>query len=71
VYRNAEGNVDGVRYDGLAPLLLNEVQQLHKQVAAQAVQLAKMNSLEQQVAKLQSLVATLSNQAKDERVAMR
>jgi Chaperone of endosialidase len=71
VYRNAEGKVEGVRYDELTPMLLSEVQQLHKQVAAQAAQLAEMSELKGQVAELKSLVATLSNLPKDERVAMR
>jgi hypothetical protein len=71
VYRNAEGNVEGVRYEELTPMLLSEVQQLHKQVAAQAIQLAEMSELKRQLADLKSLVATLSNQSKDERVAMR
>jgi len=71
VYRNAEGQVEGVRYDELTPMLLSEVQQLHKQIAAQAVQLAEMSELERQVAELKSLVASLTSQTTDERVAMR
>jgi Chaperone of endosialidase len=61
VYRNAAGKAEGVRYDELTPLLLNEVKQQRKQ----------LQNLTRQLAELKSLVATMSNQSKDERVAMR
>ena len=35
VVRDSQGRVDGVHYDELAPMLLNEMQQLHKRVSAQ------------------------------------
>jgi hypothetical protein len=45
VIRSASGRIDGVRYDELAPMLLNEVQQ----------QAAQIRDLKQQVAELASL----------------
>jgi hypothetical protein len=36
VIRDEKGRIDGVRYDELAPMLLNEVQQQQKAAAAQA-----------------------------------
>jgi trimeric autotransporter adhesin len=71
VYRNAEGKVEGVRYDELTPMLLSLAQQQQKQIAAQAAQLTKVSELERQVAELKGLVASLALHAKDERVAMR
>ena len=47
--RDGKGRIDGVRYDELAPMLLNEVQ---KQQQANAVQAAKIASLEQKVAEV-------------------
>jgi hypothetical protein len=58
VVRNATtGRIDGVRYDELAPMLLNEAQQ----------QAARIRDLEQQVAEMHA--ALLNLQAKIERVA--
>jgi hypothetical protein len=59
VIRDESGRIDGVRYDELAPMLLNETQQ----------QAAKIRALEQQVAEMHA--ALLKLQAKDERVAQR
>jgi hypothetical protein len=52
VIRNESGRIDGVRYDELAPLLLNEVQQEQRKIAAQD---AKIGDLEQQLAELEDL----------------
>jgi trimeric autotransporter adhesin len=78
VYRNAEGKVEGVRYDELTPMLLNEMKQLHEQIAAQASQRTEISALKQQLAaqdaqlaELKALVATLTPQTQEERVAMR
>jgi len=68
VYRNAEGKVEGVRYEELTPLLVNELNQQQQKLAAQAGQL---RDFKEQLAQLKSLVANLSNQSMDERVAMR
>jgi Chaperone of endosialidase len=59
VIRNESGRIDGVRYDELAPMLLNEVQQ----------QAAAMRDLKQQVAVLSAALQKL--QPKDELVAQR
>jgi hypothetical protein len=54
VVRDEKGRVDGVRYDELAPMLLNEVQQERQQIAAQAVDI---NDLKQQMQELKALHA--------------
>jgi hypothetical protein len=66
VIRGDSGQIDGVRYDELAPLLLNEVQQ-------QATELRK---LKRQMVELRTLnettqVALRALQAKDAFVAQR
>jgi hypothetical protein len=70
------GRIDGVRYEELAPMLLNEVQKLTAQVQKNAAQeqqntaqASKIRALEQQVAEMHA--ALLKLQAKDERVAQR
>jgi hypothetical protein len=53
VIRNESGRIDGVRYDELAPMLLNEVQQQQGRIAAQderiAAQDAAIRELKEQV----------------------
>jgi hypothetical protein len=77
VIRDQNGRIDGVRYNELAPMLLNEVQKMtvaeveknaaqEKQNAAQA---AEIRDLKQQVAKMHA--ALLKLLSKDERVAQR
>ncbi len=68
VYRNAEGKVEGVRYEEVTPLLVNEVKQQQKKLAAQAEQIG---DLTQQLAELKTLVAALAPQAKEQLVAIR
>jgi len=46
VIRDQSGSIEGVRYDELAPMLLNEVQQLQKQLVSQE---KKMHALEQRL----------------------
>jgi hypothetical protein len=62
-----------LRYDELAPMLLNEVQEQQKAVTAQAEQIAaqaaEIGVLKQQLAVMQAAVVEL--QAKDELVAQR
>jgi phage shock protein A len=64
--RNEAGRIDGVRYDELAPMLLNEVQQQQNAAATMArtiadqnehiaAQAAAMRDLEQRVAELKGL----------------
>jgi hypothetical protein len=69
VIRSAEGRIDGVRYDELAPMLLNEVQRLEAKVDEQATQLQQMHQLKLQVAALQAAMAKLADS--DRRVASR
>jgi hypothetical protein len=66
VVRDSKGRIDGVRYDELAPMLLNEVQ---RQQEVNAVQAARIALLEQQLAGIQAALANL--QPKDKFVAQR
>jgi Chaperone of endosialidase len=66
VIRDAGGTIQGVRYDELAPMLLNEVQ---KQQQVNSVQAAKIASLERQLPGIQA--ALLKLQPKDELLAQR
>ena len=79
VIRDQAGRIDGVRYDELAPMLLNEVQ---KQQQVMAVQAAEIRQLKQQQKQLvthaelnnlkQELQAALAKlQSKGELVAQR
>lgn len=73
VVRDEAGKIEGVRYDELAPMLLNQVQLQQEQLATQAEELA---ALKQQFAEFQELnrtmqVALMKLQTKDSRVAMR
>jgi hypothetical protein len=71
VIRNEAGRIDGVRYDELAPMLLNEVQrqaaeirdlkQQQKQFVAQAEQL---RDVQQQLAALHAALASLKSEEK-------
>ncbi len=73
VVRDQKGRIDGVRYDELAPMLLNEVQKQQRINAAQAdqnnAQAAKIASLEHQLAGIQAALFKL--QSKDQLVAQR
>jgi hypothetical protein len=73
VIRNESGRIDGVRYDELAPMLLNEVQQQAAEIRDLKQQQLRM---QQQVAELKDLnqatqVALRKVQPKDEFVAQR
>jgi hypothetical protein len=52
VVRNGEGRIDGVRYDELAPMLLNEMQK-------QQAKLAEVDELKQQIAELRNQNAAM------------
>jgi hypothetical protein len=70
VIRSESGRIDGVRYDELAPMLLNEMQK--KNVA----QNAEIHDLKQQMAELKALnqatqVALQKLQTKDKLMAQR
>ena len=70
VIRDRKGRIDGVRYDELAPMLLNEMQQQHAQMTQKIdSQAAKIASLEQQLAGIQATLVKL--QSKDQLVAQR
>jgi hypothetical protein len=84
VIRNESGRIDGVRYDELAPMLLNEVQQQHAQMAekfdaqakANAAQALEIRDLKQQVTELNNLkqemrAALRELKSKDQLVAQR
>ena len=42
VIRDGAGRIDGVRYEELAPMLLNELQKQQNKIAAMEQQLARM-----------------------------
>jgi hypothetical protein len=76
VIRDAAGEIQGVRYDELAPILLNEVQQLRREQKTVAAQAEQIDNLQRQLAELQrmnqSIQATiLELQGKDRLVGMR
>jgi hypothetical protein len=73
VIRDEKGGIDGVRYDELAPMLLNEVQKQQQKNAAQELEI---RDLKQQVAELKNLkqewrAALLKLRANDDSVAQR
>ena len=76
VIRNAAGRIDGVRYDELAPMLLNEVQKqaaeirgLKRQQDRFAAQAQQLRDLQQQLVSLQAALQKL--QTRDKLVAQR
>ena len=72
VIRDEKGRIDGVRYDELAPMLLNEAQQQRQKVAAQADQIAaqavQLRDVQRQLAVIQ---AAFAKQQGNELVAQR
>jgi hypothetical protein len=80
VIRNEAGRIDGVRYDELAPMLLNEMQEQQKVVAAQSEKIAaqdqraaaqdtKIAQLQEQLTGIQAALVKL--QSADQLVARR
>ena len=76
VIRDEKGRIDGVRYEELAPMLLNEVQKEHATVAAQAAEIrdlkqgvAKVNDMERELAEMHAELTAL--QSKNQLVAQR
>ena len=59
VIRNEKGRIEGVRYDELAPMLLNELQQEQQRVARLEAQLSELYTLKAQMSELQELKAQL------------
>ncbi|MGA2190429.1 MAG: tail fiber domain-containing protein, partial [Steroidobacteraceae bacterium] len=66
VTHDEKGRIDGVRYDELAPMLLNELQKEHEHALAQD---AQINELRSQLAEVHAALASL--QPKDQLVARR
>jgi Chaperone of endosialidase len=71
------GRIDGIRYDELAPMLLNEMQKEHATVADQAAeirdlrrQVAKANDLERELAEMHAALTALQS-TRDQLVAQR
>lgn len=56
VVRDENGRIDGVRYDELAPMLLNEVQKEQQKIAAQDAQISQ---LQQQLADVYATLAKI------------
>ena len=80
VIRDEAGRIDGVRYDELAPMLLNEMQEQQRVMAAQSAQIAaqdqraaaqdaKVARLQEQLAGIQAALVKL--QSTDQLVARR
>jgi hypothetical protein len=70
VIRDTEGKIQGVRYDELAPILLNEMQREHAQLTAKIdVQAEKIHDLEVQLADIHAALTAL--QSEDQLVARR
>jgi trimeric autotransporter adhesin len=76
VIRNEAGRIDGVRYDELAPMLLNEVQKQERTIAAQAAEIRALQVQAHAVAGMQKQLAEMHAalvkvQAGDKLVAQR
>jgi hypothetical protein len=69
VIRNAEGRIDGVRYDEFAPMLLNEVQKQAAEIRALKVQAQTVKETQTELGELHAALANL--QRKKELVAQR
>jgi hypothetical protein len=69
VIRGARGQIEGVRYEELAPILLNEVQQQQKQLSELREQLAQVARLNREMQAMQVAVRAL--QTDDALVARR
>ncbi len=69
VIRDESGKIQGVRYDELAPLLLQEVQHQHDQLQNQesrlAAQASAITDLKRQLSKLRSLTETMQTALAD------
>jgi hypothetical protein len=69
VIRDQNGRIDGVRYDELAPMLLNEMQKMRVQVQKNGAQAEEVRALKQQVSEMHAELLRL--QSKEEQVAQR
>jgi len=59
VIRGEKGRIDGVRYDELAPMLLNEVQRQQQKIEEQA---ARLSEVQQQLAQVELALLNLGGQ---------
>jgi hypothetical protein len=70
VIRDGEGKIDGVRYEALAPMLLNEVQQQQKEIVDQKASIAvltqQLRDVQQQLAEVKELNQAKTSQAKSQ-----
>jgi hypothetical protein len=69
VIRDEKGRIDGVRYDELAPMLLNELQKQAVEIQALTVQARAVGEMQKQLADLHAALDKL--QRKDELVTQR
>jgi len=60
VTRNAQGQVEAIRYQELAPMLLNEVQRQQHQLAAQTREIAVLKAQARELADLKAQNAALA-----------
>ena len=69
VVRDEKGRIDGVRYDELAPMLLNEVQKQAAEIRALKLQAQTVGEMQKQLEEMHAALVKL--QSKDELVARR
>jgi hypothetical protein len=69
VVRDEKGRIDGVRYDELAPMLLNEVQKQAAEIRALKLQAQTVGEMQKQLEEMHAALVKL--QSKDELVAQR
>jgi hypothetical protein len=69
VIRDDKGKIQGVRYEELAPMLLNEVQKQDVKIHDLEQQVAKVNDLERELAEMHAALTAL--QSKNQLVAQR
>jgi hypothetical protein len=72
VIRDEKGRIDGVRYDELAPMLLNEMQQQHVQLTEKIDAQAKVNAAQaSEIRDLKLQIAGLNDLKEEMRAALR
>jgi hypothetical protein len=69
VVRDRSGRIDGVRYDELAPMLLNELQKQDAKIRGLEQQVANVNELQHELAEMRTALAAM--QSKNQLVAQR
>jgi hypothetical protein len=62
VIRDQAGEIQGVRYEELAPMLLSEVQRQASEIRHLEQQVAKVNDLEHELAEMRTVLATVQSQ---------